>query len=185
MATKSPSILEEVLPLYDISSYYSIQIKASPDRIYDVIHEGIPSGAVTRLLMGLRSVPRIFQKKKTHLLEDPFYRLKEACNREMVYGIIGQFWKPVVRPISIHSLDDFLSFHREGYCKAALNVRIEAVNSRESLLTTETRVQSFGDARIQMKRYWRVIRPFSGLIRREMLRKVKSKAELPARKGTA
>ncbi len=29
--------------------------------------------------------------------EYPFYRLKEAQNRELVYGIIGQFWKAVVR----------------------------------------------------------------------------------------
>lgn len=177
MTTNTPSLLDEILPRYDISSVYSIRIKASPGQVFAVLQQGIPSGGLSKLLMTLRSVPRLLQGKKAFMKEDPFYRLREAQNRELVYGIIGQFWKPVVRPIPIHSLEEFVDFHREGYCKAALNLKILAQDQKETLLSTETRVLGYGDAGENMKKYWRLIRPFSGLIRKELLRNVKAKAE--------
>jgi hypothetical protein len=177
MTSNAPSLLDEILPRYDISSVYSIRIKASPDQVYAVLQQGIPSGGLSKVLMMLRSVPRLLRGKKVFMNEDPFYRLKEAKNREMVYGIIGQFWKPVVRPIPIHSLEEFLDFHKDGYCKAALNLKIQEKNEKETLLSTETRVFGYGVAGENMKKYWRLIRPFSGMIRKELLRKVKAKAE--------
>lgn len=177
MASTTPSLLDEILPRYDISSVYSIRIKASPGQVFAVLQQGIPSGGLSKLLMTLRSVPRLLQGKKAFMNEDPFYRLREAQNRELVYGIIGQFWKPVVRPIPIHSLEEFVDFHKDGYCKAALNLRIQEQKEKETLLSTETRVLGYGDAGENMKKYWRLIRPFSGLIRKELLRNVKAKAE--------
>lgn len=177
MTSNTPSLLEEILPRYDISSSYSIRIKASPDRVYSILNQGIPGGIISKILMALRSVPRFFQGKRAFLEEDPFYRLKEAQNRETVYGIIGQFWRPVVCPVTIQSLEEFLGFEKDGYCKAALNLRIEQKNLQESVLITETRVLSYGNAKERMKAYWRLIGPFSGLIRREMLHKVKARAE--------
>lgn len=181
MTSANSSLLDEVLPRYDISSVYSIRIQASSDQVYSVLQQGISSGGLTRILMTLRSMPRLIQGKKAFVNEDPFYRLKEARNREMVYGIIGQFWKPVVCPILIHSLEEFMDFHQDGYCKAALNLRIQEKHERETVLSTETRVLGYGDAGVRMKKYWKLIRPFSGLIRKELLRKVKAKAEATSR----
>src|SRR5262249_7617550 len=98
-------------------------------------------------------------------------------NREIVIGIIGQFWKPVSNPLPVHNLDEFLEFHKEGYCKAALNLRISPFNSRECIVSTETRVLGYGSAKEPFANYWKMIAPFSGLIRKEILRKIKSKAE--------
>ena len=47
-----------------------------------------------------------------------------------------------------------------------------------SLLATETRVRCTDDAaRRSFARYWRVVRPFSGLIRTEALRAIRRTAE--------
>ncbi len=178
MTNSEGSLLDEVLPNYDVAAVYSIRISASAERIYDVLQRGIPSGAITKLLMTLRGLPRRFRGEPEHVPEDAFYRLKQLKDREVVVGIAGQFWKPVSTPLRIRSLEEFLEFQRDGYCKAAMNLRIHPLGPDRCKVTTETRVEGFGSAKQQFKRYWQVIGPFSGIIRREILRKIKKKAEL-------
>jgi hypothetical protein len=172
-------LLDEILPRYDVSAKYSIRIHAEPEKIYQVLDQGLPAGAITKILMALRGIPRLFRGSRAQdvLPEDAFYRLKQLENREIVIGIIGQFWKPVARPIKIKSLEEFLSFDRDGFCKAALNLRIVENAPGVCDVITETRVLSYGSAQSEFREYWRVIAPFSGLIRREILRKIKQRAE--------
>lgn len=176
MTRTGPTLLDEVLPVYDVSAEYSIQIHASPDRIYQVLQNGVPSGTITKMLMLLRGIPRFFSTKRTRQPEGGFFKLKQLQNREIVIGIAGQFWKAVATPIPIHNLDEFIDFQKAGFCKAALNLRIHQ-KGKECVLTTETRVLCFGSAKEDFLSYWNFIAPFSGLIRKEILRKIKKKAE--------
>jgi hypothetical protein len=175
MTTKANTLLDEILPQFDVGARYSIRIAASPDRIFKILQSGIPSGVLTRLLMTIRGIPRVFSKEECN--EYPFYKLKQSQGREIVIGIIGQFWKPVANTVPIDGLEEFLSFDQKGFCKAALNVRITPQQNGTCMLSTETRVLSYGYAKEKFESYWHLIRPFSGLIRKEMLRKVKKQAE--------
>ena len=66
------------------------------------------------------------------------------------------------------------------FAKAVWNFSVDG-KGNESLLTTETRVRCLDDAsRKSFGFYWTFIQPFSGLIRREMLKIVKKKAETSA-----
>jgi len=180
MASAEIALLDEVLPTFDVSSKYDIRVRATPDRIYRVLQEGVPTGLLTKVLMVLRRIPHFLVRRKKSTgfrTENAFYKLKQSQNREIVIGIIGQFWKPVYKPWPVDSLDQFLEFQKEGYCKAALNLRISPFNSRECIVSTETRVVGYGSAKEPFANYWRVIAPFSALIRKEILRKIKSKAE--------
>jgi hypothetical protein len=98
-------LLDEILPKYNVSAKYSIRIHAAPEKIYRVLDQGLPVGAITKLLMALRGIPRLFRGSRPRDVspESAFYRLKQLENREIVIGIIGQFWKPVARPIKINS----------------------------------------------------------------------------------
>src|SRR5262249_16957474 len=159
--------LDEVLPTFDVSSKYSIRVRATPDRIYHVLQEGVPTGMLTKALMMLRKIPRFLagrKKRQSFRTDNAFYKLKQSQNREVVIGIIGQFWKPVYKPWPVDNLDQFLEFQKEGYCKAALNLRISPFNSRECIVSTETRVVGYGSAKEPFANYWRLIAPFSGLI---------------------
>jgi hypothetical protein len=52
------------------------------------------------------------------------------------------------------------------------------LNEDASRLSTETRVQATDAmSRRQFLRYWRIIGPFSGLVRRDLLRRIKREAE--------
>ena len=176
--TSDTTLLNEVLPRFDVAAEYSTRVNATPARVYSILQQGMPVGAITKLLMALRNIPRLLRREPGRgIPENAFYKLKQLENREIVVGIIGQFWKPVSNPLPIHSLEEFLEFQKEGYCKAAMNLRIVEKGPYLCLVTTETRVICYGDARERFLDYWKIIGPFSGLIRKELLRRIKKRAE--------
>jgi hypothetical protein len=74
---------------------------------------------------------------------------------------------------------DFSGFSRSGYAKAAWNFRIRAAppEANGALLSTETRIQCFGPAALwKFRIYWLLIGPFSGLIRKAILKQAKMRA---------
>ena len=90
--------------------------------------------------------------------------------REVVMAAVGQPWKwrGGMRP----SAPDFRTFAERGYAKMALNYRLE-----DGVLSTETRVYLTDDtSKRAFRRYWLLIRPFSGLIRRAWLRAIAKRA---------
>ncbi|HSI97482.1 MAG TPA: hypothetical protein VK926_03900, partial [Gaiellaceae bacterium] len=71
------------------------------------------------------------------------------------------------------TVEEFVAFDRPDVAKAVIDFRVEP-----SLLSTETRVHvPDPGSRRKFRRYWLVIRPFSGLIRILMLRAARRRAE--------
>lgn len=75
-------------------------------------------------------------------------------------------------------LAGFAALEAPGAAKGAWNFRFEPLAGGRTRVTTVTRVAA-GDAaaRRSFGRYWRLIRPFSGLIRIEMLRALRRKLD--------
>ena len=83
-------------------------------------------------------------------------------------GLTGRFWRlrGNLEPPGPRTADDFLAYSRPDVCKAVIDFRVGP-----SSLSTETRVRvADPDACRKFRRYWLVIRPFSGLIRILLLR---------------
>jgi hypothetical protein len=88
-------------------------------------------------------------------------------------GVAGQFWRP---------LSNLLPFNPEHFhgpvpadlARAVWNFTVQETRAGRSVLSTETRVIC-GDpaSRLKFRLYWLLSRPFSGLIRRMMLRAVR------------
>ena len=73
--------------------------------------------------------------------------------------------------------DEFHGFDPPGMAVAAWNFTVLPTDEG-SLVATETRVRcTDAAARRSFGRYWRVIRPFSGLVRRVALRAIRRTAE--------
>jgi hypothetical protein len=85
--------------------------------------------------------------------------LEDVPGEGIAVSLAGQFWR--LRG-------------RGPEPEARAVVRFQAENGR---LSTETQVQVPPDARRAFARYWRVVRPFSGLIRVLVLRAAKHRAE--------
>ena len=62
-----------------------------------------------------------------------------------------------------------------------MTLRVEPIDYQTARVYTETRVQTFGRRAGRLFRlYWLAIGPFSGLLRRSLLRQVKRNAERSA-----
>jgi hypothetical protein len=171
---RSSTLLSEVLPEYDFRERHARRIDASPERVFAAVRElSADDTPVVRLLFRLRGLRGETARPIFDQMERfGFEVVAEEPGRELVVAAIGQPWKlrGGARPRGV----DFRTFDEPGYAKMALNWRFE-----DGTLTTETRVQlTDANARRAFRRYWLVIRPFSGLIRRAWLRAIARRATI-------
>jgi hypothetical protein len=109
-----------------------------------------------------------------------FTELQQIPNNELVVGLIGQFWKPTGNLQHFHP-SEFASFADPKFAKGVMNIKVIKESDHQTWAVTETRVQINGKGqRILFSCYWFFIRPFSGLIRMEMLKAIKNKCILQA-----
>lgn len=173
------SLHDKYLPHYDFNEVHRKLIDAPAEVIYALIRNQDFSGSwIIRVLFFLRGLPA---KKVTikGLTDQKFVVLEEHPNEEIIIGLIGQFWKPTGELQSFEP-NAFISFHGP-FAKATWAFELRS-HENKKLLTTETRI-ACPDLRTRkfFSRYWFLIKPFSGLIRREMLRAIKVKAEREAK----
>lgn len=177
-----PTLLDELMPDSEHHELHHTWVAAPPEDAYRQLLE-ITSREIRLLapLMALRTLPAILAGRGTSgdrgqtvidsLVQGGFVRLAEQPGREIVFGVVGRFWKLTQnRPLSsVKDRDDFTAFGQPGYAKAAMSflVRAEGTGSR---VLTETRILTTDPASAKsFARYWRVVRPGSGLIRRSWL----------------
>ncbi|HWY22399.1 MAG TPA: hypothetical protein VNX26_14325 [Candidatus Acidoferrum sp.] len=174
--------IDEWLPRYQVSASYSLLVHASEEKTYAALKRANFSDlAIVRGLTRLRGYRigggKIPSSNVRHDGRDPFLELAAIPPRELVLGITGRFWRPdggIVRGLTP---EEFADFHREGYAKAVWNFSL-AHSDGGTRLSTETRVHTFGRfATLIFRAYWTLVSPFSGLIRKAMLREVKRIAE--------
>ena len=187
-------LLDDFMPGFDVRIRQAIPIAASPERVYaclwtaDFDHWGLTRSLYAlRALPGLTAAPRETWRRvrvelRPHrialddMLGEGFTLLGEQPGEELVLGTVGRFWHGggETRPISPAR---FRERTPPGTAKAAWNFTVGRQPSGTEL-RTETRVLCADAAvRRRFRAYWFLIRPFSGLIRREMLVAVRSAAE--------
>ena len=182
----SPTQLHRVLPQGESLSHHTIRVGATRERTWEsLLAQDLASSPLSRVLLALRGYGgRAFRSRggtfPEKLQRFGFTPLAEEPGSELVFGLAGRFWRPDggLRPIP--DREAFLAFAEEGCVKAAWNLRIGAIDDGSCDLSTETRIEYFGDAaRRKFRVYWWLIGPFSGAIRRALLRRVHDQAERP------
>lgn len=124
---------------------------------------------------------RVATNLRQRLAGTGFVMLAEVPNKEIVLGIAGRFWRPDGGRCSDLTPDNFVGFVRPGYAKVAWNFSLRTESAAETVLSTETRTKCFGlTATWKFRIYWSLIYLFAGLIRKAILRRVKSEAESKA-----
>ena len=181
-------LLDSWLPEFDVSRRYATRIRASRDRVYEeLLRYDFRRSLTTQALMALRGYSRRSRRGRAErggtlpesLARFGFTPLGQDPGRELVFGLVGRFWRPKGDLCTVPAAD-FANFREPGFAKAAWNLLLEDDAPGVSRLSTETRVQCLGDAaRRRFLLYWRVVEPFSGLIRWSLLRGVRRAAEKP------
>jgi hypothetical protein len=111
------------------------------------------------------------------ILKSGFVLLGDNAPDEIALGVIGQFWKLSGGRYCVDAVG-FDAFDQPGYTRAVWNFSLVDLGGNVTRLATETRVVCSDSAsRIRFRLYWTLIGPFSGLIRREVLRTIRAKVE--------
>jgi hypothetical protein len=138
------ALIDDALPSYDVHEVHSIACARTLD---EALATPLAADPIVRVLLRLRGI------RTDGTIADLFVRLRleEAARDEdeVVFAGRAAPW-------------------RGGSVRIAMNFRREG-----GKLSTETRVQAVdGEARRVFLRYWRVIGPFSALIRRRWLKQI-------------
>lgn len=176
--------IDEFLPISDVSASYEIRINAPPSVVYQrLLVSNFNEAWVVRLLMTLRSGGRPPRNRapgdlRQRLQGTGFVILDDIPGEELVIGVAGKFWRPDGGRCLDLTAGDFAAFARSGYAKAAWNFKLRTESSKYTVLSTETKIKCFGRAALwKFRFYWSLVSPFSGLIRKAILKQVKTEAE--------
>jgi hypothetical protein len=181
------SAIDEFMPVFLVRSRHSVWIRADPARVRQAL-SAVDLGRpwTVRVLMGLRSLP-VRLRRRTVAPEHERsggvlglgFTLLAETPEELLLGLQGRFWTPSGGLVAVEPAH-FAAGPPAGLAQAVWNFRL-APERGGSRLTTETRVR-IADPRSarQFRRYWLLIAPFSGLMRRRMLALVRRTAEARA-----
>jgi hypothetical protein len=176
--------LDDFLPAFEFSERHGIEIRTDRERVDGALRRvALSEIPVAHALLWLRSLGRGSRES----VRQPFLSaslrravlLDDSPGEGVVMGLTGRFWRLRDTPDGARPRDaeQFLVYDRPDVCKAVIDFRIEDIGAGRCRLTTETRVHVEDPAaRRAFRRYWRVIRPFSGLIRILFLRAVRRQA---------
>jgi hypothetical protein len=170
-------LIDQAMPAYDRRELHRRTIDAPPDAVWDAVH-GLTGDQLRlmRLLVGMRTLGRRRENGGGTVLEGfrrmGFRVIAEDPGRELVIAGIGRFWEPSGGLRRVEGAEQFAAFDEPGYAKVAFNFVLE-----DGELSTETRIAGTDDrARRRFRLYWLLIRPGSGLIRREWLGAIAKRA---------
>jgi hypothetical protein len=181
-STQDHSRIDEFLPNYDFSARYEIRIDAPASAVYRcLLRSDFSELWLVRVLMTLRSGKRLPRNRvpsdlRRRLQGTGFVMLAEVPGDELVIGVAGRFWRPDGGRCMGLTADDFTEFSRPGYAKVAWNFKLRADSTESTVLSTETRIKCFGAAFWKFRLYWTVVGPFSGLMRKAILKQIKTAA---------
>lgn len=170
---------EKYLPEYHFHEVHATTIKKPPQLIFPLLVTlDFSHSWLIRVLFWLRGMPRDMMNLRG-LSDNRFLELERIPDREIIIGLIGQFYRPDGN-LQPFEPSGFIAFQQEGFLKATWNFKLIPLDDHHTKLETETRIFCMGDpVRKKFRLYWFFIRPFSGLIRLEVLRILRKKAESP------
>jgi hypothetical protein len=193
-AAYADPLLDQFIPVYDVSEHHHIRIAAPADLTF--------AAACEQDLMSLPVILAIFKARELLLggVPDAAPRLRgllaltksigwgvlaEVPGREVVRGAVTRPWcaDAVFRSMPP---DEFVAFSEPDFVKIVWTLRADATSPHKSIFRTETRVATTdAAARAKFRWYWARFSPGIWLIRQLSLGPMRRDAERRARLGLA
>ncbi len=163
--------LDHLLPQYDFAERHRRLIHAEPEQVWSALSTlTLTDLRLTRPLVWVRGLSGHRPGGDKALFTDgPVTMLIQNAPWYALGGAVSRPWqrKPDRRPI--RTLEEFRMFEEPGWATYLMDFRLHPV-ADGTVLSTETRVRCTDSAsRRRFAAYWALIRPFSGLVRRDML----------------
>ncbi|USI71827.1 hypothetical protein [Sphingomonas morindae] len=172
--------LDRHCPRWHIRHRHGRVIAAPPERVIAAAAafrpERLPLAAA---LLALRLLPaRLMGAGPLSFRREDFTVLDQATTY-IVFGLAGRFWRADPGLVPLRDAADFAQI-RAGVARLAIGYSASP-HADGACLVTETRIHcADADAQRAMRRYGRLIRPASGLIRRATLGAIARAATAPA-----
>jgi hypothetical protein len=181
------SLLNRYLPDFQFAETHDIRIQAPMREVLDLaMRVDLGDDPIVAALLRIRGLParlaEVFAPRERpetwrHFGLHRFTPLGRDADREIAYGLVGQFWKSAGGLVRIDSAEHFAAYREPGVPKLVMSFAVDAAGDATRLRTV-TRVHCPDDAsRRRFTPYWLLIRPASGWIRRRALKRVKLLAE--------
>jgi hypothetical protein len=173
------STLDDFIPEPRLCELHSIRVGADPETAFRAArHFDLASVPLASALFRLRALPERLhdrgEQQPLHLRLDEIgragagFQVLEDRPDHLIVGAIGRFWEPEI-PFHQVPTAAFAGFGEPGWGKIAWELRRED-DAPGSRISFELRVTATDDgAWRKLRRYYRLIGPFSQLIRRQAL----------------
>jgi hypothetical protein len=182
-------VLDEFLPEAPHRTRYATRVATGADAAWTAMRSITAHElALTRILMAIRTLspsrlrPEGDDAERPVLetfLERGFTVLREDEPRTLVLATTGQPWR--LRGAQLHAPADaaaFAAYDEPGAVRMAMSFELDAASPGASRLATETRIApTDADAARTFARYWTLVRPGSDIVRLDVLRAVRQRAE--------
>jgi len=168
-------LLDKHLPDFHFNEIHEKEMRASSSRVYQTLWKTrFCDSFIIRTLLWLRRLPASLCTVQEFL--DNGFILIEDQPGEVVIGLLARV-SGQGRGIVPSTVSQFRAPPPVDFIKVGWNFRIHALSPSRVKVSTETRILC-GSPRAKrlFRLYWLFIKPFSGLIRIEMLRLVKKEA---------
>jgi hypothetical protein len=162
-------LIDNLMPVYDLMIRQERVIAAPQRRVWQAAR-----AMTIRKLLHVRALLwiREFGSRLRGLPLETFPVVAEKEGTEVVMAICGKFWAITGNIVDV-PVEAIPLYRAQGYAKAYWNFHLESIGVGQTRIVSETRVQVYGKRELKLfNLYWRVVGPFTGWIRREILRAI-------------
>ena len=170
-------LLDEFVPAWDVRKVHATEVRARAEAVYAAVRRlDLGGSPINRVLFLARGLGPRRSIKLSDLMARGFVLLGEDPPHELVLGLVARPWTLMGGARRVDA-EGFRRFDEPGYARIGWSFMVGA-RGLTSRLVTETRIRCTDAAsRRKFRWYWRVIGPFSGVVRREALLLIKRDAE--------
>ena len=168
------TLIDQYLPQYTFNECHEIVVNAPIENVYHVAKDfDLSKSKIITFLFKLRGLPTKRLNLQNFIEDIEFTNLEENYPYENLIG----FWARA-KIAKIPSYEDFSNNSISPWLKVVWNFQFEALAKCKTRVRTETRVLCVAPVtRFTFGLYWAIIKPFSGLIRKKMLKIIKDDSE--------
>ncbi len=163
-------LIDKYLPQYTFGEYHETLVNCPIQNVYGVARDfDLSKSKIIKFLFRLRGLPTERMNLQDFVVDMGFTNLEENPPNEYLIG----FWMRS-RIEKIPSYEDFVNASISSWVKGVWNFRFEEMAKNKTKVSTETRILCVVPiTKLTFDLYWAMIKPFSGLVRKEMLNIIK------------
>ena len=171
---KKSTLIDKYLPKFTFSEFHEIVVNSPIENVYHVAKDfDLSKSKIITFLFKIRGLPTKRLNLQNFIDDIGFTNLEENYPHESLVG----FWARA-KIAKIPSYEGFSNNSIHPWIKVVWNFQFEKLEKDKTKVSTETRVLCVAPiTKFTFGLYWSIIKPFSELIRRKMLKIIKDDSE--------